>query len=248
MKRSIRHGRAAEGRETGRGGGAPRQTGNERQKDFLFGSTRRSTTRCSDGPPPSFAASTDRSSICSVARCRTRAVCPDRIRRIRRLPVRGRSAIDSAGIPAALLKPTPRHVRVNASGGTMLIIAAALVVIGGWGGSELQTRADVAATTRQAVRVRARLDGRRRGRAAQARRRQRPSHHRSLPVCGSRPGADGTSNACGAGSEKSTRWDRRSLSGISRPNRNRAGSMAIRPGPNQAGPALSSRSHAASLP
>ena len=27
--------------------------------------------------------------------------------------MRGRSAIDSAGIPAALLKPTPRHVRVE---------------------------------------------------------------------------------------------------------------------------------------
>jgi len=58
--------------------------------------------------------------------------------------VRGRSAIDSAGIPAALLKPTPRHVRANASGRAMLIVAAALVVAGGWGGSELQTRADIA--------------------------------------------------------------------------------------------------------
>ena len=56
----------------------------------------------------------------------------------------GRSALDSAGIPAALLKPTPRHVRVNASGRAMMIIAAALVVAGGWGGSELQTRADIA--------------------------------------------------------------------------------------------------------
>ena len=43
------------------------------------------------------------------------------------------------------------------------------------------------------------------------------------------------------------RWDRRSLSGISQPNPKRAGSMAIRPGPNRVGPALSSRSHAASL-
>ncbi len=48
-------------------------------------------------------------------------------------------------MPAALLKPAPRHVRVNASGGMMLIVAAALVVIGGWGGSELQAGADVAA-------------------------------------------------------------------------------------------------------
>ena len=47
-------------------------------------------------------------------------------------------------MPAALLKPTPRRVQVNTSGGMMLIIAAALVVIGGWGGSELQKRADVA--------------------------------------------------------------------------------------------------------
>ena len=58
--------------------------------------------------------------------------------------MRGRSAIGSAGIPAALLKPAPRHVRVNASGRTMLIVAAALVVAGGWGGSELQLRADIA--------------------------------------------------------------------------------------------------------
>lgn len=58
--------------------------------------------------------------------------------------MRGRSAIDSAGIPAALLQPTPRRVQVNTSGGMMLIIAVALIIIGGWGASELQKRADVA--------------------------------------------------------------------------------------------------------
>ena len=56
----------------------------------------------------------------------------------------GRSAVDSAGLPAALLRPTPRRVQVTASGGMMLIIAATLVVIGGWGGSELQKHADIA--------------------------------------------------------------------------------------------------------
>ena len=59
--------------------------------------------------------------------------------------MRRRSAVDSAGMPAALLKPAPRHVRVNASGGMMLIVAAALVIIGGWAGSELLVRADVSA-------------------------------------------------------------------------------------------------------
>jgi len=58
--------------------------------------------------------------------------------------VPGRSAVDSAALPAALLRPTPRRVQVNASGGMMLIIAVALIVIGGWGGSELQKRADIA--------------------------------------------------------------------------------------------------------
>ena len=68
------------------------------------------------GRRPSSAASTGRSSICSVARCRTRDVCPDRIARIRRPPVQRRSALDSSGVPAALLKSTPRDVRVNARG------------------------------------------------------------------------------------------------------------------------------------
>ena len=56
----------------------------------------------------------------------------------------GRSAVDNAGLPAALLRPTPRRVRVTFAGGMMLLVAVALIVIGGWGGSELQKRADIA--------------------------------------------------------------------------------------------------------
>ena len=58
--------------------------------------------------------------------------------------MRRRSALDSAGMPPALLKPAPRRVQVNTSGGMMLIIAAALVVIGIWGGIELWRRAETA--------------------------------------------------------------------------------------------------------
>lgn len=52
-----------------------------------------------------------------------------------------KSALDSAGLPPALLKPAPRQVQVNTAGGMMLISAAALVVIGIWGGIELGRRA-----------------------------------------------------------------------------------------------------------
>lgn len=55
-----------------------------------------------------------------------------------------RSAIDSTGLPAALLKDTPRHVKVSALGATLMLIAAALVGIGMWGGIELTRRAETA--------------------------------------------------------------------------------------------------------
>ena len=55
-----------------------------------------------------------------------------------------RSAIDSGGLPPALLKSAPRDVRVNASGRVMLIMAAALVVGGMWGGIVLGSRAEIA--------------------------------------------------------------------------------------------------------
>jgi uncharacterized protein DUF3592 len=58
--------------------------------------------------------------------------------------VPGRSAVDNAGMPAALLRPTPRRVQVTTSGRMMLIVAVALIVIGGWVGSELQKHADAA--------------------------------------------------------------------------------------------------------
>ena len=41
-----------------------------------------------------------------------------------------RSALDSSGLPPALLASTPRRVRVNGSGAGMLVMAAVLVVIG----------------------------------------------------------------------------------------------------------------------
>jgi uncharacterized protein DUF3592 len=58
--------------------------------------------------------------------------------------VQKRSAIDSSGLPAALLKATPRHVRVSALGGLMLVIAGVLVVAGMWGGIVLGRRAEIA--------------------------------------------------------------------------------------------------------
>ena len=91
--------------------------------------------------------------------------------RIRRLPVPGRSAIDSAGMPAALLRPTPRRVQrqrfrrhhADHRGGACRHRWL------GW------KRAPEArghrGTARGVVRVRARADRRRRGRAAQAGRR-----------------------------------------------------------------------------
>lgn len=56
-----------------------------------------------------------------------------------------RSAHDSSELPPALLKATPRDVRVNALGGTLLFIAGALVIAGMWGGVELSRRAETAA-------------------------------------------------------------------------------------------------------
>lgn len=55
-----------------------------------------------------------------------------------------RSAPDSSGVPPALLKAAPRAVRVNASGATMLVTAAALVASGMWGGIVLGRRAEIA--------------------------------------------------------------------------------------------------------
>lgn len=55
-----------------------------------------------------------------------------------------RSAIDSSGLPPALLKATPRCVRVNTSGGAMLVTAVALVVVGIWGGITLTRQAEIA--------------------------------------------------------------------------------------------------------
>jgi hypothetical protein len=58
--------------------------------------------------------------------------------------VQRRSELDSSGLPPALLKATPRHVRVNTSGGAMLVTAAALVVVGIWGGITLGRQAEIA--------------------------------------------------------------------------------------------------------
>ena len=43
-----------------------------------------------------------------------------------------RNALDSSGVPAVLLRAAPRDVRVNASGGIVLIVAAAVAVAGIW--------------------------------------------------------------------------------------------------------------------
>jgi hypothetical protein len=55
-----------------------------------------------------------------------------------------RSELDSPGLPPALLKATPRQVRVNQAGGMMFVSAATLVAIGIWGGIELTRHADIA--------------------------------------------------------------------------------------------------------
>ncbi len=55
--------------------------------------------------------------------------------------MRRRNALDSSGLPPALLKATPRNVRVNASGGLMLATATVLVAIGIWGGIVFSGRA-----------------------------------------------------------------------------------------------------------
>ena len=128
----------------------------------------------------------------------------------------------------------------------MMIIAAALVVVGGWGGVELQKRADIAERHVALFASERVLTG---GDVIELRKRGGGNDHRIIAHYRyAVHGRELTGQASlRRGSEKSTRWDRRSLSGISRANRKRAGSMAIRPGPNQVGPALSSRSHAASL-
>ena len=55
-----------------------------------------------------------------------------------------RSALDSSGLPPALLKSTPRDVRVSALGAFMLLTAAVLVVVGMWGSIVLGSRAEIA--------------------------------------------------------------------------------------------------------
>ena len=55
-----------------------------------------------------------------------------------------RSALDSSGLPPALLKAAPRDVRVNGSGRVMFVMAAMLVALGVWGSIVLGRRAEVA--------------------------------------------------------------------------------------------------------
>ena len=129
----------------------------------------------------------------------------------------------------------------------MLIIAVALIIIGGWGGSELQKRADVAERHVRLFASEGVLTG---GDVVELRKRGGGNNHRIIAHYRyAVHGRELTGRATlRRGERESMRWDRRSLSGISRANRNRAGSMAIHPGLNQVGQALSSRSHAASLP
>jgi hypothetical protein len=58
--------------------------------------------------------------------------------------VQRRSALDSSGLPPALLQSTPRRVTVNTLGGMLMLIASGLVVIGIWGGIELTRSAETA--------------------------------------------------------------------------------------------------------
>ena len=55
-----------------------------------------------------------------------------------------RNALDSSGLPPALLKAAPRPVRVTAQGGVTLLVAGVLVVGGIWGGLVLGRRAEAA--------------------------------------------------------------------------------------------------------
>lgn len=43
------------------------------------------------------------------------------------------------------MRPTPRHVRLNSSGVTMMVVAAALIIAGVWGGVEIYRRAQLSA-------------------------------------------------------------------------------------------------------
>lgn len=54
------------------------------------------------------------------------------------------SALDSSGLPSALLAPTPRRVGVSVAGGAMLAAAMALVAAGIWGNIVFGRRADTA--------------------------------------------------------------------------------------------------------
>ena len=92
--------------------------------------------RCSVGLPPSSAASTGKSSICSVPRCGTPDGCQAAIqRRIRMATLQNESARNSPALPAPLLRPTPRNVRLNASG--VIVVAVAVLLLAGGGVAEV---------------------------------------------------------------------------------------------------------------
>ncbi len=120
-------------------------------------------TPCNAGPHPSSAASTGRSSICSGARCGTRDGCQAAMGHSnRRLPLRNENARNSSTLPAPLLRPTPRDVRLNASGLAVAILCVALCAGGLWAGIEnfrLVKRSErhVAAFSTEAVTTEARV-------------------------------------------------------------------------------------------
>ena len=98
--------------------------------------------RSSAGPLRSSAALTDRSSICFARRCATPDGWQDRIAYTERRPeMQGRSAQNNPAPPAALMRSTPRPVRLNSSGGMVTVAAIALIVAAVWGGTELYRRA-----------------------------------------------------------------------------------------------------------
>ena len=99
---------------------------------------------CSDGPRPNFEASTGKSSICSALRSGTQGGCREAIaRRMRRTRLRNVSGQSEPALPAALLRPTPRHVRLNASGATVVIVAGLLLAGGVWAEVHLRQRAHI---------------------------------------------------------------------------------------------------------
>jgi uncharacterized protein DUF3592 len=62
------------------------------------------------------------------------------------MTLRNESGQSEPGVPAVLLRSTPRHVRLNASGATVVIVAVLLVAGGLWAEVHLRQRARISET------------------------------------------------------------------------------------------------------